>query len=96
MKVTTQGFAYMMPAKGIRPEQMQTPEGVAHMNFHRMDNMEITGWHLIGPATLTVDVPDLDTLAGKFVIELRATADKLRDESAKVESEIALILNKKQ
>jgi hypothetical protein len=80
MQVTIETKAYLSDSSNVTPDQLQTPEGARHLSFFKSD---MTGYSYtyIGPATVTVDVPDQRTLVESKVASLRAQAANLRAET---------------
>jgi hypothetical protein len=80
MKVTFETKAWLSKNNNITPSDLRTPGGAAGLHYTPHD-MSSFGDALIGPATITVDVPDFKTLVENKVAALRELAATTRAEA---------------
>jgi hypothetical protein len=83
MKVTTQIHAYIAPTSTVTPQELQTEKGVRRLQFMADDTpyWRGLGYTYVGPAEITVDVPDLRELVENKINALREQATTIRAEA---------------
>jgi hypothetical protein len=95
MKITIEAKAFLTNASSVTPQQLQTEEGVRHLSFFQSD-MSAYGFSYIGPATVTVDIPDPRGLVEQKIQSLREEAGKVRADATarctEIESQIQNLL----
>jgi hypothetical protein len=98
MKVTGEGHAYIGQYCTLTPQDLQEGKGLCELSFFstKAEGREERGYTYIGPATVTVEVPDLRGLVDSKVEALRKQAVAIRAkataECTEIESQIQNLL----
>lgn len=95
MKVTIESKAFLMKGSSVTPEELQTEKGAKFLSFFQSD-MSAHGFSYIGPASITIDVPEPRALVEQAIQSLREEAAATRAEATKkcaeIESQIQNLL----
>lgn len=83
MKITTAMHAYIHPGSTLTPEELQTEKGVRQLAFFGDDGKywASLGYTYVGPATITVEVPNLRELVDNKVAALQQQEVAIRAEA---------------
>ena len=90
MKVTAMMHAYLHKESDVTPQELQSDKGVQRMTFFS-DNSKFwteQGYTYVGPAQITVEVPELRELVENKVAALRDEAAATRAEATRRCTEI--------
>lgn len=98
MQITITMHAHIQPSSTLTPQDLQTEQGVRQLAFfsHNDKYWAEQGYTYVGPATVTVEVPDMRDLVGNKVAALRQQEVAIRaDATAKctaIQSQIQSLL----
>jgi hypothetical protein len=98
MKVTAKVHAYLPKSSDLTPQELQTEKGVNRMTFFASNDKYWSemGYTYVGPAEVTVEVPDLREMVENKVAALReemaATRAKATARCTEIESQIQNLL----